>query len=178
MGFIPMYLSQTDMTTGKFDPGFTLEFSPMGVAKQALKILQFSNTVTYGDGLNLDNLSDYFEIHRGSVMTFYRFSSKVEGQEGAHPILGWLRCPSQFSRSPSVWDKFASTLSGLIASGFTQGRRFAPTLGCMIPTPSGLEKKCDGHRSAATSKKNHPNLGWWRWPSQFSPSTGGCAQRW
>ena len=33
-----------------------------------------------------------------------------------------------------------STLTGLAASEPTQGRRFAPTLGCMIPTPLGLAK--------------------------------------
>jgi len=69
MGFIPMYLSQTHMTTRKFNPGFALKLSPMGIAEQALKVLQFSNAVPYGDGLNFDNLSDDLEIHPEIVMT-------------------------------------------------------------------------------------------------------------
>jgi hypothetical protein len=81
-----MYLSQTNVTTRKFDPCFTLEFSPMGVAKQALKVLQFTNAVTNGDGLNLDNLSDNFEIHRESVMTFYSFSSKLRPPRGPKAV--------------------------------------------------------------------------------------------
>lgn len=70
-----MYLSQTNMTTGKFDFRFAFEFSPMGIAKQALKILQLSNSMTYGDDLNLDNLSDDLEIHSQIVMTSCSFSS-------------------------------------------------------------------------------------------------------
>jgi hypothetical protein len=31
--------------------------------------LQFTNTVTYGDGLNLDNLSDDFEIHHAASIS-------------------------------------------------------------------------------------------------------------
>lgn len=72
-----MYLSQTNMTTGKFDPGLTLEFSPMGISKQALKILQFPDAVTHGDGFDLDHLSDDLEIHSEMVMISCRFSSKA-----------------------------------------------------------------------------------------------------
>jgi hypothetical protein len=68
MGFIPMYLSQSNMTTGKFDPSFALEFPPMGVSEHTFKILQFADAVTNRDSLNLGNLSDNLEIHIRRVL--------------------------------------------------------------------------------------------------------------
>ena len=70
-----MYLSQTSVTTRKFDPSFAFELSPMGIAKQALKVLEFSNAMTYGDGFDFGNLSDDLEIHFRIVKTFTGFSS-------------------------------------------------------------------------------------------------------
>ena len=62
MGLVPMYLSQTKMTTLKFESSLTFEFAPMSVAEYALKVLQFANAVPRGDGFNLNNLSDHLEI--------------------------------------------------------------------------------------------------------------------
>jgi hypothetical protein len=81
------------MTTGKFDPGLALKFPPMCIPKQAPKVLQFPNTVTYGNGLNLNDLSDDFEVHPRIVVTSRRFSSRLNSSwlAAREKLLGLLK---------------------------------------------------------------------------------------
>jgi hypothetical protein len=63
MGFIPMYLSSMHRAIREADPGEPFQFSPTARAIVPAESSQAPDRSPSGNGLNVSNRTDKFEIH-------------------------------------------------------------------------------------------------------------------